>query len=445
MDALIVAFTIYNHVQYLNNLNASDNENSTLFNIKNKITFKDKIDGKRKFKPPMDCLRFEAKSHLESILISYKAKNKVATKNKNKIKKKGKDSYEIKMQLTPRGQLHKETVYGKIKEYKQSVVKVGSGFDHETILKVTKPIYREALLARLKEFGGDPQRAFSGKNSPSKNPIYLDLEKLDLLPEKVKLQWLEENYTIRKPIGPDLKIDKVVDEGVKKILQKRLDEFGGKEKEAFADLEKNPIWLNKEKGIDIKRVTISGVKNTEPLHSKRDHHGNILLNSEGKELANDFVSTGNNHHVAIYRDENGALQEEAVSFFEATHRLGLGLPVVFKQHPEHPDWEFLFTMKQNEMFVFPSDDFDPSEYDLLDLGNKKLISPNLFKTQTLSIVKYGNSIIRDFKFKHHLETVATESKQMKGITYHQIKSLEPLGSIIKVRLNHLGNIVKVGE
>ena len=211
--------------------------------------------------------------------------------------------------MTPRGQLHKETVYGKINEYKQSVVKVGSGFDRETILKVTKPIYREALLARLEEFGGDPKKAFAGKNSPSKNPIYLDSQKSVALPEKMKIQWLEENYTIRKPIGPDLKIDKVIDEGVKRILQKRLDEFGGKEKEAFADLEKNPIWLNEEKGIDIKRVTISGVKNADPLHSKRDHHGSVIIDSEGKEIANDFISTGNNHHVAIYKDENGSLQD----------------------------------------------------------------------------------------------------------------------------------------
>ena len=353
MDALVVAFTTYDHVQYLNNLNASNDEESKLYRLKNKITFKDKIDGKRKFKPPMESLRVEAKSHLESVLISYKAKNKVATKNKNKIKKKGKDNYEINTQLTPRGQLHKETVYGKIKEYKQSVVKVGSGFDRETILKVTKPTYREALLARLEEFGGDPKKAFSGKNSPSKNPIYLDPEKLVVLPEKVKLQWLEENYTIRKPIGSDLKVDKVIDEGIKRILQKRLDEYGGKEKDAFADLEKYPIWLNEEKGIDIKRVTISGVKNAEPLHSKRDHHGKILLDIEGREVANDFVSTGNNHHVAIYRDENGTLQDVVVSFFEAVVRMNENLPIVDKHYNADQGWQFMFSMKQNECFVFP--------------------------------------------------------------------------------------------
>ena len=445
MDALIVAFTTHNHVQYLNNLNASNNEESKLYSLKSKITFKDKIDGKRKFKSPMDSLRVEAKSHLESILISYKAKNKVATKNKNKIKKKGKDNYGIKTQLTPRGQLHKETVYGKIKEYKQSVVKVGPGLDHETILKVTKPIYRQALLARLEEFGGDSKKAFSGKNSPSKNPIYLDAEKLVVLPEKVKLQWMEENYTIRKPIGPDLKIDKVIDEGVKRILQRRLEEYGGKEKEAFADLEKNPIWLNKEKGIDIKRVTISGVKNADPLHSKRDHHGKILLDSEGKEVANDFISTGNNHHVAIYRDGNGALQDVVVSFFEAVVRINENLPIVDKHYNADQGWQFMFSMKQNECFVFPTEDFDPLEVDLISPKNKSMISDHLFRLQKLSKVEYGNSAVRDYVFRHHLESTINDSNSLKDVAYKSIKSLGYFEGVIKVRLNHLGNIVKVGE
>ena len=90
MDALTVAFTTYNHVNYLNHLNAYRFEkNKELFAVRNKIT---KMYGpengskKRKFIPPMVNFRVEAKKHIEAILISFKAKNKVVTKNKNKIK-----------------------------------------------------------------------------------------------------------------------------------------------------------------------------------------------------------------------------------------------------------------------------------------------------------------------------------------------------------------------
>ena len=104
-------------------------------------------------------------------------------------------------------------------------------------------------------------------------------------------------------------------------------------------------------------------------------------------------------------------------------------------------------MKQNEMFVFPNKEtgFDPQEIDLLDPKNKKLISPNLFRVQTISVVKYGNNVVRDFKFRHHLETTVEDKKELQQITYQQIKSLSPLNNIVKVRINHLGDILHIGE
>src|SRR5690606_40427094 len=102
-------------------------------------------------------------------------------------------------------------------------------------------------------------------------------------------------------------------------------------------------------------------------------------------------------------------------------------------------------MKQNEMFIFPSADFNPLDIDLLDRKNQALISKHLFRVQSLSVVVYGNNTVRDFKFRHHLETTVGDLKDLHGCTYNQIKSLEPLKSIIKVRTNHLGEIIQIGE
>ena len=104
-------------------------------------------------------------------------------------------------------------------------------------------------------------------------------------------------------------------------------------------------------------------------------------------------------------------------------------------------------MKQNEYFVFPNSEtgFNPNEIDLLDPKNYDLISPNLFRVQTMSKVEYGNSIVRDYKFRHHLETNVQDNKTLKDITYKQYKSLEFAKNIVKVRINHIGQIVSVGE
>ncbi len=301
------------------------------------------------------------------------------------------------------------------------------------IKRVAKQLYREALLARLVEFEGNPKKAFGGKNAPSKNPIYLDEAKTIELPEKVKLVWKEDNYTIRKDISPNLKIEKVIDIGVRTVLQKRLADYGGDAKKAFGNLDENPIWLNKEKGISIKRVALSGLINAEAIHHKRDHNGNYILDQNGNKQAVDFVSTGNNHHVAIYRDEKGNLQEEVVSFYEAVHRVNAGLPIINK---EKEGLEFLFTMKQNEYFVFPSDDFNPDEIDLLNPDNTSLISPHLFRVQKIAT--------RDYFFRYHLETTVEDKKELKMITYKRL-GLSGIEGIVKVRINHLGQIVKVGE
>jgi CRISPR-associated endonuclease Csn1 len=468
MDALVVAFTRPQYVNYLNYLNARNNEahpwHRNILGIEAKFTHVEKIDDegnrKRVFNLPVPNFRLMAKEHLESVLVSHKAKNKVMTRNKNVITT-GKGLRE-KIELTPRGQLHKETVYGKYYYYETKEEKVGGGFDEETILKVAHPLYRNLLLQRLKEYGGDPKKAFTGKNALGKNPIYLDEDKTLTLPEKVKLIWLEKDYSIRKDVTPEnfkdeKSIEKVLDSEVREIMKSRLREYNNDPKKAFSDLDKNPI--RHKNGLVIKRVKISGIKNAESLHYKTDHLGKLVLNEKGEPVPVDFVSTGNNHHVAIYRDKNGNLQERVVSFMEAVTRKIYQLPLIFKNPKEvidlilekgidnglilenlpEQDWEFVFSLKQNEMFVFPNKEigFDPFAIDLMNIKNRKLISPNLYRVQKITTNNY--------MFRHHMETNVEEKKELANIAFINIRTPKNLKGLIKVRINHIGEIVGVGE
>ena len=437
MDALTIAFTKRSHIQYLNNLNARSDKGGSIYGIEVKELYRDD-KGKLKFKPPMPLNNFrtEAKRHLENTLVSIKAKNKVSTTNINTTKKK--NGLSKKKQLTPRGQLHLETVYGSIQQYITKLEKVGAGFNEEQILKVAKKSYREVLLNRLKEFGNDPKKAFTGKNSLDKNPLFVDYLQTQKLPERVKFVDTVTIYTIRKDISPDLKIEKVIDARVKAILESRLKEFNGDSKKAFSNLDENPIWLNKEKGIAIKRTTISGISNAIALHDKKNKEGELILDKDGKTQAVDFVNTGNNHHVAIYKDENGNIQENVIPFFVATERVSQGLPIIDKSYKNEEGWEFLFSMKQNEYFVFPNEKtgFNPNEIDLLNPENYRTISPNLFRVQKFTI--------RDYFFRHHLETNVENNNTLKGITWLRF-GLNGINNIVKVRINHIGQIVSIGE
>lgn len=444
MDALTVAFTKRSLIQYLNNLNARSDKTSDIYGIERKELERDNR-GKLRFKAPIEIndFRAEAKRQLENTLVSIKAKNKVVTINVNKTKKSG--GINKKKQLTPRGQLHNETIYGSIQCPVVKEEKVGGGFNEAQIAKVASKRYCEALLARLAAFGNDPKKAFTGNNTLAKNPIYLDKLQTECIPEKVKVIDMETIYTIRKEVSPDLKLDKVIDSGIRTILETRLKEYDNDPKKAFSNLDENPIWLNKDKGISIKRVTIRGINNADSLHDKKDKDGNLILDKNGKKQPVDFINTGNNHHVAIYRDNEGNLQEVVVSFYEATMRANQELPTVDKTYKQSEGWEFLFTMKQNEYFVFPNPKtgFDPHDIDLKNHDKYAEISPNLFRVQKIAT--------KNYVFNHHLETSAVtgeilkDKKQLSEITYYSIRSLPPIKDIIKVRVNHIGQIVDVGE
>ena len=427
MDALTVAFTRRSIIQYLNTLNAKDKEQQQ------------EITSKGRLMPPMpfDELRSEAKRHLNDILISIKAKNKVATRNVNKTKRKGGSNE--KVQLTPRGQLHNETVYGQILQYECKDEKVGSTFDADKIATVACERYRNALYQRLAQYGGNPKNAFSGSNSLEKNPVFTDILHSEQVPQRVKTVRLSPVYTIRKQIDPNLKIDKVIDSHIRRILTERLEEFGNDPQKAFSNLDENPIWLNKDKGIQIKRITISGPTSVYALHDKRNMLGTPIVNNQGKPIPSDFVSLSNNHHIAIFIDPDGNLQEQPVPFMEAVARVSLGDPVIDKTHNAKEGWKFLFSMKQNEYFVFPNSEtgFDPNTIDLLNPINYPAISQNLYRAQALST--------KDYWFRHHLDTTTDKTDTLKNITWKRIRQPNGLIGIVKVRIDHLGNIVQTGE
>ena len=367
------------------------------------------------------------------------------TQNVNKSKIKG--GTRKKVQLTPRGQLHNETIYGHTLHRVSEWVKVDGKMTPERASLIAKKAYREAIIARLAQSGNDPKKAFTGKNSPEKNPIWLNELHAEQVPPQVKLVYFEDYYPIRKPISPDLKIDKVIDAGVRRILLARLEEFNGDPKKAFSNLDENPIYLNKEKGITIKSVRLRGVLSAIPLHEAKDHFGHTITDGEGQKRPVDYVQTASTHHIAIYRDSAGNLQDVAVSFLEATTRKALGIPVVDTEYHATEGWHFLFSMKQNEYFIFPDIEhgFDPQSIDLFDTKNKAEISRHLYRVQTLSKIEYGNQCIRDYLFRHHLETTVSKELVLKGITYQSVKSLAPLEGIIKVRINHLGDILPSKE
>lgn len=437
MDAITIAFTKPSHIQYLNNLNSKSDKASSIYGIMAKETH---LEGsERIINPPMpyDVLRSEVKSALESILVSVKSKNKVVTKNINKTRKR--DGYNRTVALTPRGGLHEESVYGKMRQYEVYFMPVNQKMGYEQIESVASQAERNALRKRLDDFGGDPKKAFSGKNSLEKNPVFVDEYHSKAVPQKVKCVRFKQVFKIRKNIDDKLNLSKVVDGRIRKILEERLKAFGDDPKKAFLNLDTNPIYFDEQNKIPLKKVTIAENFPLVAIHSKKDKDGSVMLDGFGNEIPADYINMKSNHHVAIYIDADGNYQEIVVPFFEAVNRAVAGLPVVDRSYKMSEGWQFKFSMKINEMFVLPDPEsgFFPEEIDLKDPANYALISPHLFRVQKLSS--------KDYWFRHHLETTIDDNDALRGITWERIRVASKLIGVVKVRVNHIGEIVSVGE
>lgn len=415
LDALVVACTKPGHIKRLNDLNQT---------IEGKFGQERRQEllgtGRDKFIAGKSPFSYgQVSSALEKVLISFKQGQKVATRSKNMPKGTQKAPQPT---LTPRGKLHEETIYGRVKRYKK--VPLNARFDLKWLNELVHPEQKQLLQGRLMAFDNDPKRAF---RQLDKDPILYGSKGKKL--EFVTI-W-DHSLVSRKTVSPLLSeksVDKVSDPAVKKIIKERLEQKGGSSKEAFKNLADEPLIFN---GQTIKKVRI--------------------LNPAEKfiSLPRGFAEPGANHHIALYIDAEGRKHEHVVTFWDAFQRVRLGLPAIIQDvenamerigqlhgdipddlHlPAYPDWKFLTSLAINDMFVF---DLDPSEIDFLSPQNYGVISKKLFRVRKLTSGNYW--------FMHHLETGILEDTTSKRAERCKQCSISSLRGAVKVKLSRLGKI-----
>ena len=453
IDALVVACTKQGFIQRINTLNSSDTKNELRLEIEKQKkligkSFNEKIfehqhntkltlleDYLRSQMPPNFTTRY-IEAEADKILISFKAGKKVATITKYKATGKNKDTGVI----VPRGALHEQSVYGKIRVIeKDKPLK----YLFENSDKIVDAKIRNLVKTRLSENENNSKTAIFNLK---KNPIYLNEEKSEIL-EKASCY---NEATVLKYKLRNLKasqVDDIVDGKVKFLVKERLALFNNKEKEAF----KETLWFNKEKQIPIVTVRLFARPDANNLQA-------IKKDENGKEIG--FVVMGNNHHIAIYEDKNSKHVQHSCTFWHAIERKKYKIPTVIKNtsdiwnellKKELPE-SFLnklpadhlnlkFSMQQNEMFILglSKEEFDEA----IKINDKSLISKHLYLVWSISN--------NDYYFRHHLETKNTELKNISTAKdakrYYRFKSVGALIVMnpIKIRLNHLGEIAKIGE
>jgi len=411
-DALVVACTTQRIITYLNTLHSRE---------------KGEKLGQKVWQIPIPWHGFvaETKARMSEILVSFKSKNRVAVVNTNKYKAKiGQGKRKVigtQTVLTPRGFLHKETVYGRKKKCLKQKVKVSKILKEKMLEYIVHPAESQAVGAYLAQYNNDIAAAIKDLK---KNPIIIQGRKKPLT-EVVVWKWV---YTVRKPIVglTQKQAGEIMAKDIRRETLARFEEEGN-----LKNVNSNrPINSNYGKGTQVKRVKIAtDLKDLQALHE----------NENGEPI--DFVNLRNNHHAAVYKDEKGDYYNEVLSFWTAFERhrtqweARKNLPKGAKKMPielvkkDNLDegHQFIVSLSINEMFV---KDLNPDAIDFKDKKNYPLISKHLYRVQNVSD--------KDYVLSHHLLTESKNKQQQIRIT-----NLSKLESYTKVSINRLGMITDV--
>ncbi len=225
---------------------------------------------------PMPWLSFwkDAEKAVNQILVSHKKVSNDITVRTHTTEKNGKKH--TNLGVAARGQLHKETVYGK--------------------------------------------RTFNG----------------------------EEAFHVRKPIESletAKQIAKVVDESIRLLILKKVNELGGFVKDKVPA---NTFFIVDENGVKQPQIFLPNQNGAPVPILKVRVKENIGGAEKLKTNVNQWVNPRNNHHVLIYKDEKGNLKEEVVTFWTVVERKRTGqsvyqLPIDGK--------EMVTTLHINDMFL----------------------------------------------------------------------------------------------
>jgi len=216
----------------------------------------------------------------------------------------------------------------------------------------------------------------------------------------------QEAFHIRKPIDSittEKQLQKLVDGTIRQLVYKRINALGGFKN---GKIPEGTFFITDDQGAKIPQILLPNKKgNPVPVRKIRLKE-NIGGAEQLKDDQNNWVNPRNNHHVLIYKDYEGNLKEDVVTFWTVVERKRKGYPV-YQLPPDGK--EIVTTIQKNDMFLLEliNEDLRWGEEDWTFLKS------NLFRVEAVSSNYY----------EFRLHSNATKSKDINTGIYKRISSL----------------------
>ena len=408
IDALTIACTRQSFIQRINHLNAQSKQETGDSNISD---IKDKpVNLEKWILSHTHFSKQEVKNHAAAICISFKAGKKGATVGKQIKYINGKRKICQTGVIIPKGALHQESVYGRINLTEKDPATGKSSVKEEIVIKYKLGVGNGFL--------------FSGKETYSSKKVFN-----------------KKTGEIQKKTDDKIAnvLNSIVDKRARKVILNRLNEGFAERSDYTCDVKKALANL---KDVDTRPVFIDPYK-TIPVKSVRCKAGlsaviPLRYNTAHEPIS--FVKPANNHHVALYTDEQGKLHEHVVTFWHAVERKRHKIPMIIIQPREVwnsiqeqedlpeaflsllplPDWNFQTSLQQNDMFVLNMD--ETLFRDAIEAENSAVLNPYIYRVQKLAS--------GDYYFRQQYETSVEDE-------YNGVKNV--------ALSSRLGKVIRTGE
>jgi CRISPR-associated endonuclease Csn1 len=230
----------------------------------------------------------------------------------------------------------------------------------------------------------------------------------------------KHSFHIRKSLSAvtENEINNIVDERVRVLVKEALGIYGDNPvPKKHLDKHRNKlVGFDEEQQKPVTHVHLPN-KNGDPIPVFKVRIAKASSNAvQLKDEVNRWVEPGNNHHVAIYKDAEGKLHEQVVTFWEAVEREKQGLPAIAPHDEQGRPLEV--SLQANELFLLDYPDATINWTDNTEL------SKYLYRAQALSK--------KDYEFWHHV--AATKDVPHQKIRITSLKALKKR-KLLKVKMD----------
>lgn len=362
MDAIVIACTTRNHVNLLNNeaamsANAANRQalSRRLRRYESCVVYKGgepkNISVAKEFLKPWATFPADVERALGDIVVSFKQNLRVVNKATNHYEhyvdgKKTKVPQVKGDMWAVRKPMHKDTVFALVNL--RNVKTVGL----KDAISMPDRIANKDLKQKVKEL-------LAQGDDLKKIKKYFETEKdawRDVDIKKIEVYYFSEEtsthyYAKREPLSSSIKIDKVTDTGIQKILRRHLEENGNK-----ADVAFSPEGIAR---MNENIFRLNGNKRHQPIYSVRKFESSTLkypIGTKGNKTAK-FVEAADDTNLffAIYGNDENIFSDKkryfnSIRLKDAVERLKNHLPVA----PEFEGKKLLFVLSPGDLVYVPT-------------------------------------------------------------------------------------------